>query len=107
MTSALEGQSRFVGGSKVGGTTDQPGDLLSDDVQHLVVGVAAGSAFGVGWVFREFSVPALWQLAALHLVQVIGQLRILLAIRGEELIPLGPGRGNSHPPASRRTVWLP
>ncbi len=34
----------------------------------------------IGWVLRQVSVPTLRQLPALHLVQVIGQLGIFLAI---------------------------
>ena len=121
---AFESQPRLARGPEVGRAAEQPRHVLGEGVQHLARGVAGGDAFGVGGKRRQVPVPALRQLAALHAIALIGELRILASILLELRPPgvvqrlaaradarLGSARarrrarGTSRPPASRSCAW--
>ena len=76
----LERQPRLAGRGQVRRAAHQPGHVLRQGVEHLAGGVARGLALGVGREGRQVLVPALGELAALHPVEVVGQLGVLLAV---------------------------
>src|SRR4029450_3811102 len=87
---AGELQRRLVRRAEVRRTAGEPGDVLGEDVQHLARSVTAGDALGIGLEARQVAVPSLGQLAPLHLVDLGGEFRELLAVVGEERLPAPP-----------------
>src|SRR4029077_16397250 len=87
VSGSVEGQSRLRGRRQIGRSTDKPGHVLRDCVQHLGGRIAAGNAFGIGREGRNVFVPAVRKRAALHLVELIGKLWILLLILPELIVP--------------------
>ncbi len=84
---ALERQVRLRRRGKVGGTAYDPRDRLRNGVQHLARRVAAGVALGVGRERRQRVLPADRQVATLDAVELVGELGMLRAVSGEQLVP--------------------
>ena len=91
LKTGLVRQRSFSGRRKISRTADQPGHPLGDGVQNLGAGVAPGHALGVGGKFGNIGIPAFRQLALGNLLPLRCQLRILLFVRREFLIPRGLG----------------
>ena len=91
---AVEGQIRLVGLGQVCRSANQPGDLLRQGVQRFSRGFARRHALWIGREARQVFVPAVGQLAALHLVQLICELRKLFLVLFVFCVPrrtsLGP-----------------
>ena len=49
--------------------------------------------FGIRWILGQVGIPVLGQLATLHLVELVGELRVFLAVRGKQLVPVRPQLG--------------
>src|SRR5256885_13167413 len=62
-------------------SSDLPGNVLGQDIQHLAGGIAACDPLGIRLEARQVAVPFLGQFAPLHLVDLDGELREL---RSEE-----------------------
>ena len=77
---------------EVGRAAEKPRDVLREDVQHLAGGVASGDALCVRREHREIAIPSGGKFAALHLVDLGGELGEGPAIAIEELHPFAPGR---------------
>ena len=76
----VEGQCRLGRWRQVGRTAQQPGHVGGDRVEHLARCVARGQALGVGLEDRQRGVPAVGQLAPLHLVDLRRQFGVLRAV---------------------------
>src|SRR5579862_2847163 len=87
----LEGQRGFVRRSKVGRTTDEPGDVLCEHVQDLPGGLPPGQSLGISREHRKVAIPACGQFTTLHQVDLGSQFGELVSISGEKLFPLSPG----------------
>src|SRR5271156_1366314 len=88
---ALVLQRRFVGGAEIGRASDEPGNILREDVQHFAGCLAARDSFRVGRENGEVGVPTVWEIAALHEINFRGELGIFCAVGGEELCPFDSG----------------
>ena len=97
LAGAFKRQQRFRRGRQVRRAADQPGHVLRDGVQHFARRIPRGQALGVGWERRQVFVPAFGKLPVLHAVELIGQLRILGLVIGEEFHPVA---SRSSPPRS-------
>src|SRR5208337_1327801 len=62
---AFEGQQGLVGWTEITRASQEPGDVLRQNVQHLAGGVTARHAFGIGCENRQVAVPSRGQLALL------------------------------------------
>src|SRR5215471_11814024 len=60
------GQSGLVGRTKISGATEQPRDVLREDVQHLSRCLASSHSLRVGRESRKVTVPTGWEFALLH-----------------------------------------
>ena len=70
---------------------DEPGDLLADRVLDLVRRLAGRHRPVVGVEARDLGVPAVGQLAALHLVDLAGELGLVGGVGLELRLPRGAG----------------
>src|SRR6516225_7887658 len=99
VSGSLEGEQRLVGGAKIGRSSEQPGDVLRENIENLARGIAPGNAFRVGGKNRQPPIPSLGQLAPLHQVDLGRELRIFRAISHEQIVPsamgLSPACANS------------
>src|SRR5262245_38642937 len=84
---ALVFERRLVGWAKVGRPSKKPRDVLGEHIEHFARGVSARNAFRVGWEDWKTGVPLGRHLAALHLLNFCGELRMRAAIRGEQIGP--------------------
>src|SRR5262245_55413192 len=84
---AFEREVRFCGWCKIGRAADQPRVSRRDGIEDLARRVAAGNPFRVGGKGREAAVPTIRELAPLHALDLLGELRVLLAIRREQRRP--------------------
>src|SRR5262249_8660880 len=84
---AFEREVRFRRWVKIGGAADQPGIARGDGIEDLARRVAGGHSFLVGSKRNEAAVPAVWELALLHALDLVGELRILCSIRLEQRHP--------------------
>src|SRR5438477_7952855 len=87
---SLERQPGLRRGREVGGTAEQPRQARGDRVQHMSRRVAAGDALRVGRKRRNVSVPPLREVAPLHPLALISELRISVAVALEERQPFRP-----------------
>src|SRR6266478_6565075 len=83
LTRALEFQRRLIRSCKICRAPDQPGNILSQRVQNLARAVTCGHAFDVRRKAGKIFVPTVGKLAALHAVDVVGEIGELLAIFSE------------------------
>ena len=124
VSGSLEGEARLVGRAQDRRSRRSATERAAAiDVEHLLPLVSRPAApFGsAGYLGRSASQSSgSWR--RLHLVQLLGELRVFLAVRGEQLIPCRsaarrprlpevgevlrpcPGRGSSRPRASRSTA---
>src|SRR6266850_7557637 len=77
---SLESQLDLGRGREVGGAAEQPRQTRRDRIQHLSGGVAAGDALGIGGECGNVFVPLLGEIAPLHALTLIGELRIGAAV---------------------------
>ncbi len=96
---AVEGQICFVRFGEVRRAAHQPGNILCQGVEGFSRGFACGHAFWIGREARQVLVPAVRQLATLHLVQLIGELRKLFLVFLKFRLPCGAGLGAALPHA--------
>mmetsp|Transcript_55610 Transcript_55610/g.120059 ORF Transcript_55610/g.120059 Transcript_55610/m.120059 type:complete len:354 (+) Transcript_55610:370-1431(+) len=87
VSSALELERRQAGGGKVAGASNHPWHRFGQHVQALAGGLASCEALGASWEVLEELVPVLGQHAALHAVEHIAQLRVLLLVLHTHLLP--------------------
>src|SRR5262245_25595328 len=88
---ALEGQDRLVRGAEIRRSTEQPGNVLGKNIEDLTGGIAPGDASRIGGKNRQALIPSPRQLALLHQVDLVCELRIFRAISCKELAPLTAG----------------
>ena len=88
ISGAVERKPGLGGWSEVGGSANEPRDVLRECVQNLARGFARGQTLGVCRKLRDVLVPSLRQLPVLHAVQLVGQVRVLLAVLSD---PREPG----------------
>src|SRR5215471_16409266 len=91
ITCALKREQRLVGGAEIRRSTEQPGDVLGKNIEDLTGGIAPGDAFRIGRKNRQALIPSPRQLALLHQVDLVCELRIFRAISCKELAPLTAG----------------
>src|ERR1700675_1560858 len=77
---SVEHNTRLRRRREVGGAAEEPGHVLGNRVQHLSRRVAARDALGIGWEDRDVGVPAHWELASLHALELVGEIRVGRAI---------------------------
>src|SRR5437868_6476297 len=87
VTGAVEGESRLRRGREIGRSADQPRHILCDCIQNLGGRVAARYSLGIGGKNGNVFIPSIGKLTALHLVEIIGELRIFLPVLLELLTP--------------------
>ena len=87
ISGAFKCQRRLVRGAEIARAADQPGDVLRQHVEHLAGCLAPGDALGVGGEDRQLVVPAVRQLAPLHLADLRRQPRVSGTIGGETFCP--------------------
>src|SRR5207248_4238521 len=90
ITGSLESQPGLRRGREVGGAAEQPRQARGDRVQHMSRRVAAGDALRVGRKRRNVSVPPVREVAPLHPLALISELRISVAVSLEERQPFRP-----------------
>lgn len=78
---AVKGQPGLGRGGQIGCTPNQPGNIFRYCIEHPAGTVPAGQPLRVGGEDRHVLIPTIGQLAVLHPVQLIGQLRVLLLVR--------------------------
>src|SRR5262249_28537237 len=83
----LECKVRFRRWRKISRAADQPGIPRGDGIEYLARGVAAGDPLGVCGKRREAAVPTIGELAPLHALHLLGELRVLPSIRSEQRRP--------------------
>src|ERR1700730_6506140 len=86
-------QCRLGRGREVRGAAQEPGNVPGERVQHFAGRVASGNALRVRRKARQIAVPSRWELAALHLVDLGGELRELPSVGGKEGFPACARRG--------------
>ena len=96
---ALVRQGRLVGRAEVCRAAEEPRDVLREHVEHVARRVAAGDALGVRREHRKVPIPAVRQVAALHLLDLGRELRMGGPVRREERRPLASRRGAARPDA--------
>src|SRR5271156_87622 len=84
-------QRGLVGGAKVRGASDEPGNILREDVQHFSGCFTTRDSFRVGGENGKVTVPAIGKVAALHEINFRSELGIFCAVGGEEFCPLDSG----------------
>ena len=104
ISGACEGQRRLVRRTEVGRATQEPRDVLREDVQNLARGLPARQPLRVGREHREVTVPALRQLTSLHPIDLRRQIRVLGSVRGEELRPCAMRFGAALPDAGSEVL---
>ena len=90
VASAIERQARLRGRGKVGRAAHQPGNILRQNVQNLSRSIAPGHTFRIRGKWLQAFVPTGGQTAVLHLIELIGEVRILRPVLLEELHPRIP-----------------
>src|SRR5262245_22185279 len=80
VSGAVEGQPSLGGRSQIAGATDEPGDIPGEGVQDLTGCLPPGHPLGIGWKGRQIPVPSVWQLAALHAMEVVSEIGMLFAV---------------------------
>src|SRR2546425_7285318 len=65
--------------SQVGRPANQTGQTLGQRIEYLARGVATRHAFGIGRKTRQAFVPASGGVAVLHLVEMVGEVRVGLS----------------------------
>src|SRR5262249_62020257 len=88
ITCALNRAHLLVGGAESRRSTEQPGNVLGKNIEDLTGGIAPGDAFRIGRKNRQALIPSPRQLALLHQVDLVCELRIFRAISRKELAPL-------------------
>src|SRR5215831_17870705 len=77
VASVREGKTRLGGRRQVGRTTNQPRMTLRDCIEDLARRLASGETFGVGREGWQVRVPSGRQIAPLHPIDLVGELRVL------------------------------
>src|SRR5262245_45281997 len=85
-----------VGWPEVGGAAQEPRDVLGEHVEYLARGVATGDPLGIRRKARQVSVPARGQLAPLHLDDLGGEYRMLVAVGSKQRLPATTRLGAAH-----------
>src|SRR5262249_20362668 len=83
----IEGKTRLGGRREIGSAADQPGHIRSQRIQPVGGRPAAGQALGISRKDGEILVPAVRKLAALHAVQMIGELGMIFGVAVKHLLP--------------------
>src|ERR1700737_1189383 len=94
----------FVRRRQISRTSEKPGDVLREDVEHLARSFPPGNALGVGREGREISIPCGWQLTPLHLVDLGGEIRMRGAIGIEQVRPLAARLSAARPDPSGKML---
>src|SRR5262245_56360067 len=84
---SLERQCGFVGGSEISRSTQQPGDVSRQRVEHFTRGVSSRHALAVGRKNGKPRTPSSRQLAPLHLIDLAGKLGIFRLVGRQQLAP--------------------
>src|SRR6516165_10839251 len=87
---AVEFEQRLVRRCKIGGATQEPGNVLSEDIEHLARRVASGDSFWIRWKAWQIAVPPGGQFPPLHLINLRGEIRETLAVFAEKRFPVAP-----------------
>ena len=84
-----------VGVGEVGRAADQLGQVGADRVEAVVGVLAGGQALVVGAIGRQVGIPALGQLTTQASLEFSGVGRVLGAIVGQRVVPVGLGSGTA------------
>ena len=80
-------EDRFGGRGQIGRAADQLRHLFGKGVHHHLAGVARRHRLAAGGEARQALLPAFLQLARVDPLELLGQLRMLFLVRGEEVVP--------------------
>ena len=69
------------------------GTFCARHVQDLARRLPPGHTLGIGREHRQVAIPARRQLTPLHLIDLLGQVRVLRSVGGEQLRPCAAGLG--------------
>src|SRR5262249_4744050 len=101
---ALVRQRGLVRRAEICGASEEPGDVLREDIEHLGRGVATGEALGIGREDGKVLVPSGGQLSSLHLIDLVRQVRMPRLVRSKEGRPLASQRGATRPDAGGKVL---
>jgi hypothetical protein len=90
---AFKGEIRFVGFRQVSRPADEPGNIRRERVQRFARALAGSHPLGIGREGGQVFVPAVGELATLHAVDLVSQLRKLFFVLGEFRAPGRVGFG--------------
>src|SRR5690349_19218377 len=96
ITGPLEGQPGLGRWREVGGPAKQPRKTRGNRVQHMSRRVAACNALRVSRKHRDLFVPPLREIASLHPLTLIGELRMGTAVALEQRHPFRPKLRPAH-----------
>ncbi len=81
ISGSLEGEAGFGRRREVGGTSDQPGIMRRDGIQHLARGDESRDTLRVGREAGQIAIPAIGEPVRLHALELIGEVRIFGAVQ--------------------------
>src|SRR5438094_693122 len=87
---ALIREGSLVRRSEIRRTPEEPGYVLSKNVQRLTRSVPSRDPLGIGWKDGKVAIPTGRQFAPLHQLDLVSELGIFRSISGEEFGPLPP-----------------
>src|SRR6266404_1502890 len=85
---AFIGKSSLIRRSEVGRTSEEPGNILSQNVERFAGSVSPRDPFRIGWEGRKVAVPVGGKLAPLHQFDLSRVIGVLSSINSKEFRPL-------------------
>ena len=89
----------LVGRSQIGGTADQPRDVLCQRVQNFARAFTGGDPFCVSGERGQVFVPSIGKVASLYSSNLVREIRKLAVIASVEIGPLGMKLATTFPDA--------
>jgi len=81
----------FCWKAQIGGTAEEPRDILREHIQHFVRCLATREPLQISWKNRKIPIPPCRKVAALHQFDLIREIGKLFAVSREQLRPLCSG----------------
>src|SRR5690349_272190 len=86
----LIGKNSLVRRSKIRRTSEEPWNILGQDIQRFARRVSSRKSLRVSWKHGKVLVPRGGKLSSLHQLNFIGELRVLCLIGSEKFGPFSP-----------------
>src|SRR6185312_16514212 len=77
-----------VGRPKIGGTAEEPWNILREHIQHFVRCLATREPLRISWKNRKIPIPPCREVASLHEFDLVREIGKLFAVSREQLRPL-------------------